>query len=253
MHNSGSLQRNVETSFSRSDARSMLRAKAWRAVRVATESRLSGGPSPEELPRLAQEAAQLAETALASLAPRAIEDPRAIGWQVPDCRPGCHFCCYEQVNVTPPEVFSLADHIRANWSEGRIRSLRKKLTAAASLSRDLDHEAYFAARIRCPLLDSEDRCSVYAVRPLMCRAYNSLDVAACERAAKNPSKPAHQRGVRTNGTIHGIMDGAFGGLKEALGKSGRQEFLPNLVVALHQALDNPELQRHWLAGKQVFQ
>ena len=190
--------------------------------------------------------------ALAVVAPRAIEDPKAIGWQVPDCRPGCHFCCYEQVNVTPVEVFALVAHIQSQWSDGRQQSLRKKLRAAADKSRGLDHEAYFAARIRCPLLNAQGQCSVYPVRPLMCRAYNSLDVGACERAAKHASKPARERGVRTNGSIHGIMDGAFGGLKEALAKAGLQDFLANLTVALHQSLEDPALQERWQAGKQAF-
>ena len=242
----------METTFSRSDARSVLRAKAWAAVRTQTQSLLSASPPPEDLPRIAIQAAQIAETALASVAPRAIEDPQAIGWPVPDCKAGCHYCCYEQVNVTPVEVFALVAHIRSYWSDGRLQSFRKKLRAATAESRGLDHEAYFAARIRCPLLNAEGQCSVYAVRPLMCRAYNSLDVKACERAARNASKSARERGVRTNGSIHGIMDGAFGGLKEALKKSGRQDFLPNLTVALHQSLEDPGLQECWLAGQKAF-
>ena len=242
----------METIFSRSDARSVLRAKTWSAVRAQALSLLDTSSPPETVAHLARQATQLAETALVSVAPRAIEDPKAIGWQVPACRAGCHYCCYEQVNVTPPEVFSLVEHIRANWSDGRLQSLRKRLRAAAGKSRGLDHEGYFAARIRCPLLNAEGKCSVYAVRPLMCRAYNSLDVKACELAARNASKPARERGVRTNGSIHGIMDGAFGGLQEALKKSGRQDFLPSLTVALHQALDDPGLEARWLAGEQAF-
>ncbi len=250
--NKGHLNRSMETNLSRSDPRSVLRAKTWAAAREQTQSLLSESSPFKDLSELAVQAIRLAETALASVAPRAIEDPKAIGWQVPDCRPGCHYCCYEQVNVTPPEVFALVAHIEANWSGSRMRSFRKTLAAAAETSRNLGHEAYFAARIRCPLLDADGRCSAYPVRPLMCRAYNSLDVAACELAASNASKPARERGVRTNGTIHGIMDGAFGGLKEALNKSGRQDFLPSLTVALHQALENPDLKSRWLAGEQAF-
>jgi len=242
----------METTFSRSDARSVLRAKTWAAVRGQTQSLLDTSLPPEDVAQLALQATELAETALASVAPRAIEDPKAIGWQVPDCRAGCHYCCYEQVNVTPPEVFALIEHIRANWSGGRLQSLRKRLRSAAGKSRGLDHEAYFAARIRCPLLTAQGQCSAYAVRPLMCRAYNSLDVKTCELAAGNATKPAHERGVRTNGTIHGIMDGAFGGLQEALKKSGRQDFLPNLTIALHQALNDPVLQSRWRAGERAF-
>ncbi len=242
----------METTFSRSDARSVLRAKTWSAVRAQALLLFDTSSPLETVAHLARQATQLAETALVSVAPRAIEDPKAIGWEVPDCRAGCHYCCYEQVNVTPAEVFALVEHIRANWSDGRLQSLRKRLRSAAGKSRGLDHEAYFAARIPCPLLNAHGQCSAYAVRPLMCRAYNSLSVKACELAARNASKPARERGVRTNGTIHGIMDGAFGGLQEALKKSGRQDFLPNLAIALHQGLDDPGVQSRWMAGETAF-
>ncbi len=242
----------MEPTFNRTDPRSVLRAKAWGAARKQTESLLSAALPAGDLARLATEAEQLAEKALASVAPRVIEDPKALGWPMPDCQAGCHYCCYEQVNVTPPEVFAVVDHIKANWSDGKRQSVRKKLRLAAEKSRDLDHDGYFAARIPCPLLNAEGRCSAYKVRPLMCRAYNSLDVKACEQAAKHAHRSAHERGVRTNGTIHGIMDGVFGGLQEALRKAGLQDFLPNLTAALHQALDKPGLRSEWLAGKRAF-
>ncbi len=242
----------MEPILDRNSARSVLRAKAWGAARKQTEALLSNSSSAGEPARLATEAEQLAQRALASVAPRAIEDPNAIGWPVPACKAGCHYCCFEQVNVTPPEVFALVDHMEVNWPAGKRRSFHRKLRAAAEKSRDLDHDGYFAARIPCPLLDPQGRCSAYEVRPLMCRAYNSLDVKACEEAAKNAHKSAYERGVRTNGTIHGIMDGVFGGLQEALRKAGLQDFLPNLTVALNQALERPDLRSQWLAGKRVF-
>ncbi len=243
----------MTTTFSRSDTITALRAKAWSAARAQTEQLLDGELAVDDLYRLATETTRLADAALASVAPRAIENPAAIGWQVPACKPGCHYCCRQQVHVTPPEVFALADHIQARWPEGRRQALRKKLRAAAAKSRGLDHDAYFAVHIPCPLLDGDGQCSAYTVRPLLCRAYNALDVEACKLAAKNAHKPAYRRGIRANGAIHGIMDGAFGGLKESLVNAGLQAFHPNLVAALDQALSDPSLKKRWLEGDRVFQ
>jgi hypothetical protein len=36
-------------------------------------------------------------------------------------------------------------------------------------------------RSRCALLDEDNRCTVYAIRPMKCRACNSLDVDPCRR------------------------------------------------------------------------
>ncbi len=242
----------MTTAFSRSDKPIALRAKAWSAARAQTDERLAGELAVGDLSRLATDAMRLAEVALASVAPRAIEKPETIGWQVPACKAGCHYCCRQQIHVTPPEVFALAEHIQTCWSTGRQRGLRSKLRRAAEKSRSLDHEAYFAADIPCPLLDGEGRCGAYTVRPLLCRAYNSLDVEACKLAVKNAHKPAYLRGIRANGTMHGIMDGAFGGLKESLLNAGLQAFHPNLVVALDQALSDPSLKKRWLAGNDAF-
>jgi len=230
----------------------MLRAKVWTAVRVSTREVLAAGRSPESLAQLIATAIALGERALAAVSPAAVEDPEKTGWQAPACTPGCHYCCYEQVNVTPPEVFAIAGYINTNWSAGRQRSFRKRLRVAAAKAQGLDHDAYFKARIACPLLNAQGMCSIYEARPLMCRAYNSLDLKACERAARNADRPAGERGVRANGAIHGIMDGVFGGLREGLEAEHLQDFLPTLVTALEPVLDRPRLRERWLHGEQVL-
>ncbi len=242
----------MTTTFSRSDTPTILRAKAWSAARAQTDELLDGELGVDDSSRLATETMRLAEAALASVAPRVIENPETIGWQVPACKAGCHYCCRQQIHVTLAEVFALADHIQACWPRDRQQALRKKLRHAAEKSRSLDHDAYFAAHIPCPLLDGEGKCGAYTVRPLLCRAYNSVDVEACKLAAKNAHKPAYLRGIRANGAMHGIMDGAFGGLKESLLNAGLQAFHPNLVDALDQALSDPSLKEQWRAGRQVF-
>ena len=45
----------------------------------------------------------------------------------------------------------------------------------------MSDEAWGEARLPCPLLVASE-CSVYPVRPLDCRAYNSRSVAACRDA-----------------------------------------------------------------------
>jgi len=242
----------VEIPVTRDDKPTMLRAKVWAAVRASTREILAGGRSPETLAELIATATALGERALVVVSPTPVEDPGKTGWQTPGCTPGCHYCCYEQVNVTPPEVFAIAGYIRTSWSDGRQRSFRKRLRAAAAKARGLGHDAYFKARIACPLLNAQGMCSIYEVRPLMCRAYNSLDVKACERAARNADRPARERGVRANGSIHGIMDGVFGGLRVGLEAEHLQDFLPTLVTALESVLDRPALRERWLDGEQVL-
>ncbi|MFO0579013.1 MAG: YkgJ family cysteine cluster protein [Polyangia bacterium] len=84
------------------------------------------------------------------------------------CRAGCASCCHQDVVVFPFELIPLV----ANLDESP--ALRERLAD------------YTAARAQrrfppCPLLGPDHRCSVYDLRPSMCRSENSLSATACAR------------------------------------------------------------------------
>jgi Fe-S-cluster containining protein len=90
------------------------------------------------------------------------------------CAPGCTFCCHLKVLVSPGEAAALAPRL----SDAQ----RARVAANARRAAGLSAAEYRRARIRCALLDDEDRCAAYDVRPLRCRAHTSTSVEACERA-----------------------------------------------------------------------
>ncbi|MBW1997981.1 MAG: YkgJ family cysteine cluster protein [Deltaproteobacteria bacterium] len=99
------------------------------------------------------------------------------------CRTGCSDCCHAVFGVFIVEAVSLRFHflklgdrdqkaalLRADRAEEELGELEKKL----SLFDDDPHVKSFALakeRVRCPLLDQEDRCIVYEHRPITCRVY----------------------------------------------------------------------------------
>ncbi len=86
------------------------------------------------------------------------------------CRAGCAWCCHLPVMASPPEV-------RLAWAQARRTLPAETLDAIAAEARVLDT----SVPRPCPFL-VEDRCSVYAARPLACRGWNSTDADACRRA-----------------------------------------------------------------------
>ena len=86
------------------------------------------------------------------------------------CRTGCAWCCHLPVMTSPPEV-------RLAWAHARGAMPPETLEAIAAEARVLDT----SVPRPCPFL-VEDRCSVYAARPLACRGWNSTDADACRRA-----------------------------------------------------------------------
>ncbi|MEB4591334.1 YkgJ family cysteine cluster protein [Candidatus Thiothrix sp. Deng01] len=242
----------MEIQVTRNDSLEMLQAKVLSSMRSIAQNILAAGKQPETPEQLFAAAIRLGDKTLAGISPTVLEDPDKIGWSVPICKSGCHYCCYEQVNVTPPEVFTIETYIKNHWPDDRQRSLRKRLQSAAAKAQNLGQNTYYKARIACPLLNAQGMCSIYEVRPLMCRAYNSLDLKRCERAAKLAHKPVRERGVPANGSVHGVFNGVYSGLRKGLEVEQLQSHLPMLVVALQLVFDDATLKDRWLKGDRVF-
>ena len=96
------------------------------------------------------------------------------------CHLGCSFCCHNEVEVTPPEVFLIAQVILQYFPPQRQERLKEKILLSAALKFGKSKEELAATRQSrpCPLLE-EDKCVVYPWRPLTCRAMHSLDREHC--------------------------------------------------------------------------
>ncbi len=165
---------------------------------------------------------------------------------IPDCRAGCAWCCYFHVAATPAEVLLIVDGLRRTLPADELAALRRRVVAADERIRGLDARERRQARIACPLL-VDGMCSVYANRPLPCRGYNSLDVAACQRGVDTTLDVR----IPSNPLLSAPSEGARVGIAQALMEHGLE---PNveLIGALRIALEQPDAAAHWLAGEPVF-
>lgn len=94
----------------------------------------------------------------------------------PDCRPGCHACCYQWVTCTVLEATTIAEELRRDGSAASTLTALRKYERATSGIRDRDE--HWRAHVPCPFLEG-DSCSIYAYRPLACRQLYSFDAHAC--------------------------------------------------------------------------
>lgn len=94
----------------------------------------------------------------------------------PACRAGCSACCDQLVDVNAVEAHELAAHVDALPEPERAETMRK-LAAKAEAERrtpwNMEH------RHPCPFLAGDDSCSVYDIRPIVCRSYHSTDPRSC--------------------------------------------------------------------------
>jgi Fe-S-cluster containining protein len=93
------------------------------------------------------------------------------------CKPGCTHCCSAPIRVAKPEAELLARHLKAMMPAEEIE--RWKSRARAILA-----ARAAGGRPRCVFLGDDNLCTVYSLRPLMCRACNSDDVEPCAKWAE---------------------------------------------------------------------
>jgi Fe-S-cluster containining protein len=189
-------------------------------------------------PRRASAAATyLYRLAPASFRASGIEDHLA-------CQRGCSYCCHGYVSATAPQIFAAAEAIRTHALS--FEAACDRIRATATRVSGLDWRTRISLREPCPLL-ADGACSIYSVRPLACRGYVSLSVAACKRAYDELTDdvlipPAYA-------SVRSALESA---LRAALKACGLPAVSYELTAALAQALDGPDAEARWLEGDAVF-
>jgi Fe-S-cluster containining protein len=87
------------------------------------------------------------------------------------CRLGCNYCCKdERIVLTEKEAVLAVQHIEQALGEAQQAAVVASIRASTPTSDQ--------ASVPCALLIDE-RCSIYADRPLACRSYFSRSVSSC--------------------------------------------------------------------------
>jgi Fe-S-cluster containining protein len=156
------------------------------------------------------------------------------------CAPGCFFCCYLPVDVLALEAFRIATHLRQTRSPGELAALVYRLGAHGQTD--------FGTR-PCVFL-ADGRCSIYEVRPMVCRGYNSLSKERCEAYYHDASVDLKGTKDRVAGSLAEAMeDGIIAGLN-ALGLDAQWYELAGAVLRALETTDGAE---RWARGEAVFE
>ncbi|MFO7838804.1 MAG: YkgJ family cysteine cluster protein [Desulfosalsimonadaceae bacterium] len=103
------------------------------------------------------------------------------------CKPGCADCCYAMFDLTLIEALYINYYFKSRLSDEKRKALLEKADAADRKAYKIKRAAYKSARegrnqekvleevgqerIRCPLLNEDNFCDLYAWRPIACRVY----------------------------------------------------------------------------------
>ena len=166
-----------------------------------------------------------------------------------DCQAGCDACCYNQVELTPPEALLIGHHIEKYFSEAAKDLLLAHVSRIIQLTAGKGKTEIAARRrqIPCPLL-AKRTCSVYPIRPLVCRAMHGLDRERCAAELRTGSLARSQYYAHR----HDIAVSVSAGLREGCRAAGLQSGTLNLTRALHDFFTQKNAVERWINGEEVF-
>ncbi len=207
------------------------------AIAIALADTFADTCSPARASRLAD----AAETLLDKTMNR---DTKGLAYA---CAKGCGWCCWQRVICTAPEIFRVAEWVRAN-------SARPGIPTVASIPTADARNAGFIASAQpgnqrpCALL-LDNACTVHPARPISCRAVLSMSAQACQKAMVEPTTadavPIVTSGIDTAETVRLLM-------LAAVAAQGLDDAGYDLTEALARILPDPTAETRWLAGDAVF-
>lgn len=157
-----------------------------------------------------------------------------------DCRTGCSHCCRARVEAIAPEIFQIAAELESRSAHERSEII-ERLRAHASTQ---DEEpALWNQRKDCPFLTNH-LCSIYQVRPAVCRKAHSADVGKCEAFA-----PTVPQNLEIALGAEALLRGTSGAYQQR----GLDASSHELVSAVLLAIQDPSAQARWYKGEQVFE
>jgi Fe-S-cluster containining protein len=205
-----------------------------------TRSVMSQGATPQNLIRAVGKMDAIAEMEIARLR----KDPQG----KIACQAGCDHCCHRVVLVRVSEMIPIAQRVATVFTPAQRLALLDRCRQYANASERFRAGHLSFARPACPFL-VDHRCSVYDVRPLSCRGYNSRSVSACEAKRAHPqSAPNIPLDERQNATAYALSDGHARALHEV----GLANHFVDLGLALPALMTDPGLVQRYLEGSPIL-
>jgi Fe-S-cluster containining protein len=175
----------------------------------------------------------------------------------PACRAGCSHCCHQAVGVSAPEVFAIYAELSKTRAPRELEVVIERIRRADDETRGMSSSERWSPEHPCPFLENGS-CSIYEVRPLACRAKNSLDAKACETSLHDPAAraeylagtfelPSYLEPMRA---FHAVAQGVDLALHELFGLTVAPL---DLTWAMRVLVDDPEgVSGAWLRGDDPF-
>lgn len=164
------------------------------------------------------------------------------------CADGCAYCCHFDVEARPFEVLEIARHVAKHFPPLQIKQTIERAAKNAAERKATPEEARATLKQACPFLVNNS-CSIYVVRPAVCRNYHATDGDNCKAYFDDPA------GRLPNTYVDDVFDVANGssqGFRNAIESVGLDSQSYNLAAAFVEAMKNPAIAKRFSTGKKTF-
>jgi len=166
-----------------------------------------------------------------------------------DCREGCDYCCYYKVALTAGELFLIGQQMQKHFSAPQLEQTLAAARTNVETTRTMTTQEQLASNIKCPLL-VDGACSVYEVRPAMCRKHHSMNVELCRRSFEQPLDSTIPNPEQP--MISGYALAAIAGAREGMAQAGLDAQRYDLNRGLVELFSDNKAEKRWKKGKRAF-
>ena len=168
-----------------------------------------------------------------------------------DCKPGCHYCCYNLPIVTAPEALLIGYHVERNFTEDQAKKeIDGRVEMILGRIKDLSPYDVVMIRHELPCIFLKDGvCRVYPVRPAVCRACASTSAEHCKMIFESRD---HRARLRCYQKIREIFQTVHSRLIDRCREIGCQADALPLAAAIRDYFRHPDPIDSWLHGETVF-
>jgi Fe-S-cluster containining protein len=167
-----------------------------------------------------------------------------------ECKAGCSYCCYNQIKLTPAEALLIFSWIDTEFTDQDQALLRERIKNNRLLTegKSLENRVQVKESSPCIFL-KQGKCSIYPVRPLICRSWTSYSHKACMDAFQSGN---HNAEIETSSSSNFVYYLA----RETVRKVCRYHGVDSKPLELPRAMDyclaNNDPFTRWLLGEHLF-
>jgi len=167
-----------------------------------------------------------------------------------ECKPECHYCCYNQPMVTPPEALLIGNYTEHTFKDQQKQTLNKKIKKILRKIDGRHPDEIFLMRHELPcIFFEESMCLIYAVRPVICRTCSSTSAAHCKMIFETQN---HRARLQTYPQMYEILRTIHSRLIAFCREKGCQSDTLRLSEAIEDYFKHPQAIDAWIQGKVIF-